>query len=66
MKQMMMIVPVDANVYETQDITQQDGNERPQGSNFGAVRNLHSQYHDGDDDGKKGIAKIFEATFMHV
>jgi len=47
----MMVVPVDPDVDETQDIAEENRKEWLQGRKTGSLWRLHLQHHDGDDDG---------------
>jgi hypothetical protein len=71
LEQVVVVVPVDAEIHETQHVAQE---HRQQAGEVGkartrrlvmAVRNLHLEHHDGDDDGEHAIAERFESTFVH-
>jgi len=53
----MMIVLVDAHINETQDIAEERRYERHQVFQTVAVRDLHLQDHDRDDDRDHSIAE---------
>jgi hypothetical protein len=50
LKQMMVIVPVDTDVNEAQNITQEHRNQWPQSREPGVMRRLHVEHHDRDED----------------
>jgi hypothetical protein len=50
MEHVVMVVSVDAEVDEAEHVAQEHRPQRPQGGEIGAVRHLHLQHHDGDDD----------------
>ena len=64
-EEMMVVVPKDANIDETQDITQEDRQERGQRRQVGALRHLQIQHHDRDDDGDDSITESLEPIFGH-
>lgn len=59
MHQVMMVVPVNAEVHEAQYIAEEDRDQWLQCRNLGSVRHLHLQHHDGDDDGQDSVTKRF-------
>src|SRR5687767_7715998 len=62
MKQMMMIVPVNAEEDEAQCVGQKCRQQRNKRRHIGAVRYLQIQHHDGNDYGDHAIAKCFQST----
>jgi hypothetical protein len=64
-EQMMMVIPVNANVDKAQHITEKAGEQGSQRSEARPVWNLQLQYHDGDDDGHYAIAECLKPTFSH-
>ncbi len=64
-EQVMMVVPIDADVDETEDVAEEDGQERFQDGEVGRVRDFQSQHHDGDDDREDAIAEGFEPGGFH-
>src|SRR5438552_2002594 len=66
LKQMMMVVPIDAEVNEAQDIAQQYWQHRFQRGEFSCMRHLQFQHHDGDDDRKDAVAERFEPGRFHL
>jgi hypothetical protein len=62
MQHVMMIVPVDADIDEAQHIAQEHREQRPQIGEAGAVRHLHLQHHDGDDDGEHTVAERLQSA----
>ena len=63
---MMMIVPIDAEVDETQHLAEKNRNQRAQGRRVRAERRPQLQHHDGDDDGDHAITEGFHSVFVHV
>ena len=55
----MMVVPVDAEIHETEDVAQKHRQQGIKHRKVGAVWHLHFQHHDGDDDGENTIAECF-------
>src|SRR5215510_1525693 len=62
---MVMIVPVDTDVYKAEDIAQKHGSDRRERSETVAVRNFHLKHHDGDDDRDDAIAERLEPVLAH-
>jgi len=65
-KHMVVIVPVDADVHETQHVAQEHRQQRQQRIDRLTVRDLHLQHHDGDDDGDHPVAECFEPSLAHA
>ena len=65
MEHVMVIVPVDANINETQDISEKNGQHRPQRLHGAALRHSHLQHHDGDDDRDHPVAERLQPPFGH-
>ena len=59
LKQVVVIVPIKANVYKTENVTDKNREQRFEVYNPIAMRHLYFQYHNGDDDGQYAIAKSF-------
>jgi hypothetical protein len=64
-EEVMVIVPVNADVDEAEDITQKDGEKRLQFGEAVAVRDFQLQHHDGDDDREDAVAESFEPGGFH-
>ena len=64
-EEVMMIVPVNADVDEAEEIAQEHGEQRAQVGEVGAVRDFQFEDHDGDDDGDDAVAEGFEAGGFH-
>src|SRR5258708_4964135 len=65
LQEVMMVVPVDADVDETQDIAEENRKEWLQGRKTGSLWRLHFQHHDGDDDGEYPVTKSVHAALGH-
>jgi len=65
LQQVVMIVPVDPDVQETQHITEENRCQRQQRHHTFPFRALELQHHDRDDDGKHPITESFEAAATH-
>src|SRR6267143_1219507 len=61
LEQMMMVVPINTEINETEDVTQQYRQDRFQRGKFNRMRYLQFQHHDRDDDGKDTVAESFKA-----
>src|SRR5262247_2078011 len=62
----VMIVPVNRDEHEAQDIGQKDGHDGRQRSGLHAVRHLHLENHDRDDDRDDAVGEGFEASLAHT
>src|SRR5215471_10261271 len=62
----VMIVPVDRDEHEAQEIGQKDGHDRDQRSGLHAMRHLHLENHDRDDDRDDTVGDGFEASLAHA
>jgi hypothetical protein len=65
LEEVVMVVPVDADVDETEDVAEEDGQERFQCGEVGGVRDFQFQHHDGDDDREDAVAEGFEPGGFH-
>jgi hypothetical protein len=65
LQEVMMVVPVDANVNEAQDIAEENRKEWLQGRKTGSFWRLHFQHHDRDDDGENPVTKSLHAALGH-
>ena len=63
--QVMVIVPVDAEMNKTEHITGQHRRQRLQRRPGGSVRYIELQHHDCDDDGEYTVAEGFHASLAH-
>src|SRR6516164_6981518 len=66
LQQMVMVGPVDCQHYETEDVTQKHRRYRPKCFPSRAVRSLHLQDHDRNDDGQHPIAERLHSLFAHT
>ncbi len=64
-KQVMMIVPVDGDEDEAENVAEEDRSDGAKRGQRGALRWLHLEDHDSDDDGEDAVAEGFEAVFGH-
>jgi hypothetical protein len=51
------LVPIDPDIHEIEHVAHEDGPERNQHPEIGAVRDFEFQHHDGDDDGDDAVAE---------
>ena len=65
LEQVMVIVPIDADVNETQDVAQQYRQDRFQRRKFNRMRYLQFQHHNCDDDGKNTVTEGFQPGCFH-
>src|SRR5205823_8828292 len=61
----MVIVPIDAEIDEAQHVREKYGQYRLKGCDVGAVRYLHFQHQDRDDDGDDAVAERLESVRFH-
>src|SRR6187399_891130 len=64
-KHMVMVIPVDAEVHEAQNISQEDWEERLQRVQRRALRNLEFENHDRDQDRHHAITECLETSASH-
>src|SRR5437016_4517713 len=60
-----MIVPVDGEVDEAQEVTEEDRDERSEIGDRCAMRHAQIEHHDRDDDGEHAVAERLESFFAH-
>src|SRR5258708_29927076 len=65
LQEVMMVVPVDADVNEAQDIAEENRKKWLQGRKTGSVRRLHFQHPDTDDDLEDPVTKSLHAALCH-
>jgi hypothetical protein len=65
MEHVMVIVPVDADIDETQDIAQKHRQHWFQCPQVDLVRHFQFQHHDGDDDGENTVTERFQPILLH-
>jgi hypothetical protein len=66
LQEMVMIVPIDTQINETQNIAQKYRQQRFEGHQIRTVRNLQFQHHNRNNDGKHTVAESFEPRFVHI
>src|SRR5215471_4715520 len=65
MKQVVVVVPIDADVSKAQHIAQQDWEHWQQCGEIGPSRDLQLEHHDGDDDRQHPVAERFDPSLGH-
>ena len=65
LEQVMVVVPVDADVDEAQHVAERTGSSGRSAARSEPCGDLQLEHHDGDDDGDHAIAEGFEAAFGH-
>jgi hypothetical protein len=65
MHQVVVVIPIDADIDEAQNLAQENRDERLQNRKVSAMRRLHFQHHDRDDDGDHTIAESLKPTLSH-
>src|ERR1051325_8668861 len=63
--EVMVVVPVNADVEKAQEVTEKNRNEGLEIGPIRAVRYFKFQHHDGDDDGENAVAERFKAVLFH-
>src|SRR5215467_8173922 len=61
----MVVVPVDRDKHEAQDVAEKDRQERRERAGLPAMRHLHLEDHDRDDDGDDAVGEGFEPSLTH-
>lgn len=65
LKQMMMIVPVDTYVEETENVTEKKGNQWKQCSQIGRGRGLYIEHQERNNDSKHSVTECLYSSFAH-
>src|SRR5580698_3485014 len=65
MKKVVMVVPVDADVYKAQYVTEEDWKHRLERRKRGAGRHFHIQHHNRNDHGKNPVAERLQTPLAH-
>jgi hypothetical protein len=65
MQHVVVVVPIDAQVDEAQHIAEEHRHQWRQSVDVLAMRHLHLQHHDRDDDGDHTIAESLKPAFSH-
>src|SRR6516164_5540833 len=66
MQQVMVVVPVDADINETQDVAEEDRQYGQQVVRAVAVRHFHFQHHDRDDDRDHAVTESLQSSRPHL
>jgi hypothetical protein len=66
LEQMMMVVPINAEINETKHVTQQYWQHWLQRSKVDRVRHFQFQHHNRDDDSEDTVAERFEPACFHL
>jgi hypothetical protein len=66
MQQVMVVVPVNADINETQDVAEEDRQYGKQVLRTVAVRHFHFQHHDRDDDRDHAVAESLQSPRPHI
>src|SRR5678816_2917140 len=66
LEQMMMVGPIDSQEYKTDQIAEQDRNQRSKPMNRGVVRRPKLEHHDRYQDSDHSIAKCFHSRGGHI
>jgi hypothetical protein len=64
-QEMMMVVPVNADINEAEDVAQENRNRGPKRFERRARRHPEVEDHDRDDDREDAVAESFETPFVH-
>src|SRR5690242_2213943 len=66
MQHVMVIIPVDSYIQEAHHIAEENRKQRAQRGNTFALRHLHFQHHDRDDDREHAVAESFKPALAHT
>jgi hypothetical protein len=66
MRHVMVVVPADSDINETQNVTEKDRQNRSQRLHGVAMRYFQLKHHDRDDDRDHSVAECFQSPFGHV
>src|SRR5439155_3855799 len=66
MQHVMVVVPVDADIYEAQDVAEEHRQQRQRLVHAVAVWYLDLQHHDRDDDRDHGVAECLQPSLAHL
>src|SRR6266849_2268521 len=65
MQHVMVVVPVDANIDETEDITEKHREQSSQIYQAAGMRDLHLQHHDRDNDRDHAVTECLQPPCGH-
>src|SRR5690242_19248418 len=65
MEHVVVIIPVDADINETEHVTQKDRYHWLQGGELAPIGSFHFEDHDCDDDGDHAVTECFEPVVSH-
>lgn len=61
----VVIVPVDADVEEAEDVAKEDREDCRKSCPVGTFGDVELKHHDRDDDGEDSVGESFEAVLLH-
>ena len=66
LKHVVMVVPVDSDVGEAQNVTQEYWKQGTEGLEGITMWHSELKHHDGDNDRKNAVAKRFKSALTHL
>src|SRR5215472_5780834 len=65
LKQVVMIVPIDAYVEETENVTEKNGNQWKECGEIAQGGDLYIEHQERDNDGKYAVTESLYTSFAH-